>query len=76
MNYLVRLMTSSEHTDASWEDLFSVADEERKAYCVVYVPSGRVVDDTLTFSEAKSQAEYYQDVDDQDDAEYNMDMEA
>ena len=57
MNYIVRAMTVAEHSDNTWEAIFGVADEDCRNYCVVYVPSGRVVADLLTFEEAKDEAE-------------------
>lgn len=73
MNYTVRTMTMSEHTRESWDDLFGIDDSERKNYCIIYVPTGKAIDWHLTLGEAKDQAEYLQDLDDQDDAEYWLD---
>lgn len=59
--YTIKLMNPSEHTDTSWEALFSCEDEDRRNYKLMY--SDRVLDTELTFSEAKELKAYYEQED-------------
>lgn len=56
--YTIKIMNPSEHTDTSWEALFSCEDEDRRAYKLMY--RDRVIDTELTFSEAKELQAYYE----------------
>ena len=73
MSYEWRIMSMSEHTDTSWEDLFGCDDVVRRNYCVFNKDTLRVVDDCLTLAEAKEQAAYWTDVEEQVQAEYDLD---
>ena len=72
MPYSFRIMSMSEHTDQSWEELFNCEDDIRRNYCVFNTNSLRVIEDTLTFSEAKEQATYWNDIEEQDQMELEV----
>lgn len=59
--YTIKTMKPSEHSDTSWEALFSCEDEDRRNYKLMY--NDRVLDIELTFSEAKELKAYYEQED-------------
>lgn len=59
--YTIKLMNPSEHTDHSWEALFSCEDEDRRAYKLMYC--NRVIDTELTFKQAQEWKAYYEQED-------------
>ena len=59
--YTIKIMNPSEHSDTSWEALFSCEDEDRRDYKLMY--NDRVLDTELTFSEAKELKAYYEQED-------------
>lgn len=73
MSYEFRIMSMREHTEESWQELFGCEDDVRRNYCIFNKDSLRVVEDLLTFSEAKEQAKYWTDVGEQDQVEYDLD---
>lgn len=56
--YTIKLMNPSEHSDTSWEALFSCEDEDRRAYKLMY--RNRVIDTELTFKQAQEWKAYYE----------------
>lgn len=56
--YSIKTMTMRDHTDTSWEALFTREDDERRNYKIMY--GSTCVDQELTFSEAKEMKAYYE----------------
>ena len=56
--YTIKIMNPSEHSDTSWEALFSCEDEDRRAYKLMY--RDRVIDTELTFKEAHEWKTHYE----------------
>lgn len=56
--YTIERMRPSEHSDTSWEALFGCEDEDRRNYKIMY--GSTLVDQELTFSEAKEMKAYYE----------------
>jgi hypothetical protein len=48
----------SEHSDTSWEALFSCEDEDRRNYKLMY--NGRAIETELTFREAHEWKAHYE----------------
>ena len=59
--YSIKTMTLSDHSDTSWEALFTCEDDERRNYKLMY--GSTCVDQELTFSEAKELKAYYESED-------------
>jgi hypothetical protein len=70
--WLIRTMKMSEHTKESWIDIFEVEDDKRRNYAVVDWNTNKLVDDQLTFTEAKSYAEQLQWEDMEFELEYDV----
>lgn len=60
--YTIKTMTMRDHTDTSWDELFSCEDEDRRNYKLMY--NDRVIDSELTFKQAQEQKAYYEAEDD------------
>lgn len=56
--YTIKTMTMRDHTDTSWEALFNCEDDERRNYKIMY--GSKLIDQELTFSEAKEMKAYYE----------------
>ena len=56
--YTVKRMTIDDHTDVSWDELFSCEDEDRRAYKLMY--RDRVIDSELTFKQAHEWKAHYE----------------
>jgi hypothetical protein len=56
--YTIERMTMSEHSDTSWEALFSCEDEDRRNYKLMY--NGRAIETELTFREAHEWKAHYE----------------
>ena len=56
--YTIERMTMSEHSDTSWEALFSCEDEDRRNYKLMY--NGRAIEIELTFKEAHEWKMHYE----------------
>ncbi len=56
--YTIKRMTMKDHSDTSWEALFDCEDDERRNYKIMY--GATLVDQELTFSEAKEMKAYYE----------------
>ena len=56
--YTIERMTMGDHSDTSWEALFDCEDDERRNYKIMY--GSTLVDQELTFSEAKEMKAYYE----------------
>lgn len=59
--YTIKVMTMRDHSDTSWEALFSCEDKDRRNYKLMY--NDHVLDTELTFSEAKELQAYYEQED-------------
>lgn len=56
--YTIQRMTMKDHSDTSWEALFNCEDDERRNYKIMY--GSKLIDQELTFSEAKEMKAYYE----------------
>lgn len=56
--YTIKIMNPSEHSDTSWEALFSCEDEDRRNYKLMC--NGHTIGIELTFREAHEEKAYYE----------------
>ncbi len=56
--FTIKRMTMDDHSDTSWEALFNCEDDERRNYKIMC--GSTLVDQELTFSEAKEMKAYYE----------------
>lgn len=56
--YTIKTMKPSEHSDTSWEALFSCEDEDRRNYKLMY--NDRAIEIELTFKEAQEWKTHYE----------------
>ncbi len=56
--YTIERMRPTEHSEESWDSLFSCEDEDRREYKLMY--KGRAIETELTFKEAHAWKMHYE----------------